>query len=312
MGASESHENLGVRETRELQELEVSGAAGDCQDISYPWFQIVQWACDPLPSNQIYKWNYDYIKQDVNALTAMINSKQDCTGDDFLHNCPSAAELQGFTMEDDNIYVEWAAVFLMRNPSLSRMRYRLVPSRVTEAHFWQRYFTAIRGIIQKQVLSTSEALSSEQSVDPLPNTTLLSLPPYLSYSTTTPTPEPSAAHVTTSLRTAPFTPSPPYPSTTRESSSPRGRMCNGEGLKHTSIGLPRSNVIYDGNILMDNSSLPSTPPLLLSENWRDTRIHKEFRSTNPNIPHRNMAPGGGVVVCAPSPLRPSVLGRSSK
>eukprot|EP00921_Rhytidocystis_pertsovi_P003628 GHVQ01006286.1.p1 GENE.GHVQ01006286.1~~GHVQ01006286.1.p1 ORF type:complete len:355 (+),score=115.64 GHVQ01006286.1:83-1147(+) len=189
MGASESHEDIQEREARDLADLEASippSSINKYQDVSYPWFNIVQWSCESIPSNVVFRYNYHYIKEDVYSLTtsasprthtssinrssssAVANSDalMDRPSFDFISNCPKC-KIENFSLdEDDNTFVEWGGVLLAQIPSLARMRYRLVPSRLTEIEFWMRYFNAVRIIVHSQVLARETS-----DDDPSPPTT---------------------------------------------------------------------------------------------------------------------------------------------
>eukprot|EP00922_Rhytidocystis_sp_ex-Travisia-forbesii_P000188 GHVS01000297.1.p1 GENE.GHVS01000297.1~~GHVS01000297.1.p1 ORF type:complete len:187 (-),score=43.33 GHVS01000297.1:180-740(-) len=98
----------------------------------------------------------------------------DCSPEDFLDKCPSQ-EIPTFTMEDDTSFVEWGAVLLVQIPSLSRLRFRLVPSRLSEHNFWQRYFAAIARIVKAQVMADL-SISSPSSFPTTANRTTASSP----------------------------------------------------------------------------------------------------------------------------------------
>lgn len=38
------------------------GGGGMYQDVDYPWFFIIQWACEKIPSDAVFKWNLPDIK----------------------------------------------------------------------------------------------------------------------------------------------------------------------------------------------------------------------------------------------------------
>lgn len=120
------------------------------QDNVYPWFHIVQWSSEELPTNTVLKWNYKSIKEKVQSLT--LNKQV------FLTNCP-VSRIQGFSLEEDDPncaipFAEWAAALLSQMDDLSNVRYELVPGRMSESIFWQSYFNAIRNIIIKDVSFT--------------------------------------------------------------------------------------------------------------------------------------------------------------
>ncbi|CAE8591429.1 unnamed protein product, partial [Polarella glacialis] len=57
----------------------------------------------------------------------------------------------GFSMDDATNFAEWAGALLEWSPSLVKVRFRLVPSRMKEEAFWSRYFAAVREVVRRQV-----------------------------------------------------------------------------------------------------------------------------------------------------------------
>ncbi|KAJ1606676.1 hypothetical protein OIY81_1631 [Cryptosporidium canis] len=155
MGIVESVEDL----THEM-ELEMKDFDETMQDHIFPWFHIVQWSSEELPTNTVLKWNYKSIKEKVQSLT--LNKQV------FLTNCP-ISRIPKFSLDEDDPdctipFAEWAAALLSQMDDLSNVRYELVPSRMSEGIFWQSYFNAIRNIIIKDVI-----ISMEQSEAPIAN-----------------------------------------------------------------------------------------------------------------------------------------------
>ncbi|KAJ1606846.1 hypothetical protein OJ253_2578 [Cryptosporidium canis] len=153
MGIVESVEDL----THEM-ELEMKDFDETMQDHIFPWFHIVQWSSEELPTNTVLKWNYKSIKEKVQSLT--LNKEV------FLTNCP-ISRIAKFSLDEDDPdctipFAEWAAALLSQMDDLSNVRYELVPSRMSEGIFWQSYFNAIRNIIIKDVI-----ISMEQSETPI-------------------------------------------------------------------------------------------------------------------------------------------------
>ncbi|WRK32521.1 BSD domain containing protein, partial [Cryptosporidium parvum] len=147
MGIVESVEDL----TQEM-ELEMKDFDETMQDNVFPWFHIVQWSSEELPTNTVLKWNYKSIKEKVQSLT--LNKQV------FLTNCP-VSRIQGFSLDEDDPdciipFAEWAAALLSQMDELNNIRYELVPSRMSESIFWQSYFNAIRNIIIKDVIISTE------------------------------------------------------------------------------------------------------------------------------------------------------------
>mmetsp|Transcript_82016 Transcript_82016/g.187698 ORF Transcript_82016/g.187698 Transcript_82016/m.187698 type:complete len:123 (+) Transcript_82016:25-393(+) len=98
---------------------------------AFPFSQIAAYAgvaqCDPTV--------LEYKMAELSAGTA----------DEFLDRCPPSK------LELPEEWVDWAKVLLEQIPGLSDMRFRLVPQRVVEDQFWQRYFTRVLQLAQEQV-----------------------------------------------------------------------------------------------------------------------------------------------------------------
>ncbi|KFG63008.1 BSD domain-containing protein [Toxoplasma gondii RUB] len=148
MGASESTDSLRAdQEARELRELN----GEHYQDAEYPWFFIVQWACEKLPADAVFTWNLSDIKAEVAELTADPMT--------FLACCPADEafrESGEFSFTENGVFVEWAMLLVELLPSLADVRYRLVPAKVAEEEFWCRFFSAVRLRIQQHVLAAQE------------------------------------------------------------------------------------------------------------------------------------------------------------
>eukprot|EP00922_Rhytidocystis_sp_ex-Travisia-forbesii_P000187 GHVS01000296.1.p1 GENE.GHVS01000296.1~~GHVS01000296.1.p1 ORF type:complete len:184 (-),score=44.24 GHVS01000296.1:213-764(-) len=141
----------------------------------------------------------------------------DYSADDFLVKCPNQ-EIPSFTMEDDTSFVEWGAVLLVQIPSLSRLRFRLVPSRLSEHNFWQRYFAAIARIVKAQVMA-DPSVSSPSSFPTTANPTTASSPS----PSGSPLPEmPSVMLPSADQHPLPVFTSPPTSSPTEQTPSPAG------------------------------------------------------------------------------------------
>ncbi|PHJ17473.1 bsd domain-containing protein, partial [Cystoisospora suis] len=159
MGASESTESLnGDTEARELRELNAGGGEGRglYQDVDYPWFIIIQWACERIPSDAVFKWNLPDIKADVLDLIADAPT--------FVARCPQDLAFQKFefSLSEDEVFVEWATILLKLHPSLADVRYKLVPAKISEEEFWARFFSAVRRCIQRHVLGSADEEGEEE------------------------------------------------------------------------------------------------------------------------------------------------------
>lgn len=158
MGASESSDDLDKRGTREY---ELKHLDEDYQDLKYPWFHIVQWASEDINCNFVMQWNYSVLMSEVSHLTE--------NADNFLTNCP-AATIDNFFFQDGSVFLEWAASLLDSVPSLSKCRFRVVPSRLPEHRFWERYFHKVKQVVIQHVLTLSEEAHKEENQSKNPET----------------------------------------------------------------------------------------------------------------------------------------------
>eukprot|EP00923_Selenidium_pygospionis_P053383 GHVN01092474.1.p1 GENE.GHVN01092474.1~~GHVN01092474.1.p1 ORF type:complete len:162 (+),score=30.06 GHVN01092474.1:166-651(+) len=150
MGASESHDNLAVLDL-EMKELEATTGKDELQDAVYPWFHIIQWSCEDSEPRKVFKWDYSSIKKDVEGLCP--------DAETWLKRCPKD-KIDNFTMDDSTTFVEWASVLLKQVPHLNDVRFRLVPCRVPEERFWERFFAAIRAIVREHVRESDDDRNS--------------------------------------------------------------------------------------------------------------------------------------------------------
>eukprot|EP00933_Yihiella_yeosuensis_P082709 TRINITY_DN96690_c0_g1_i1.p1 TRINITY_DN96690_c0_g1~~TRINITY_DN96690_c0_g1_i1.p1 ORF type:complete len:166 (+),score=27.33 TRINITY_DN96690_c0_g1_i1:89-586(+) len=111
------------------------------QDDIFPWFHLVQWCAEDAEANCVFRWDLPSIQEAVYELTK--------DPETFLSRCKEPLPSQdGFTMDDDTNFAEWAGALLETVPSLCRVRFRLVPSRLKENVFWSRYFAEVRCVVR--------------------------------------------------------------------------------------------------------------------------------------------------------------------
>uniref|UniRef100_A0A0G4GJ74 BSD domain-containing protein n=1 Tax=Chromera velia CCMP2878 TaxID=1169474 RepID=A0A0G4GJ74_9ALVE len=149
MGASESHDDP----SKGYEMLDLEGGGTGFQDDAFPWFHIVQWCCETALPDRVFRWDLNAIKERVDEMTA--------DADAFLHFCPRA-KVEGFTMDDATNFCEWAGALLKKVPSLAAVRFRLVPARMNEETFWQRFFSAVREEVKRHVDDIERELALQE------------------------------------------------------------------------------------------------------------------------------------------------------
>ncbi|KAL8424475.1 hypothetical protein Efla_003500 [Eimeria flavescens] len=120
------------------------------QDSHFPWVQLIQWSCEDISGEAVFRWNLSIVKEEV-----LLATSDPLT---FLSLCQKQTELRDdeFTFDDDSIFVEWALALLKELPALGRIRYALVPARLREEVFWKRFFGFCRHTIQQHILNSVE------------------------------------------------------------------------------------------------------------------------------------------------------------
>ncbi|CAK9025794.1 unnamed protein product [Durusdinium trenchii] len=131
----------------------------ELQDDVFPWFHLIQWSAEDASNNRIFHYDLAGAQEAARALTRDTDS--------FLRLCPSSLPPNsGFTMDDSTNFAEWAGALLEWNSELRRVRFELVPRRLTENGFWSRYFAALRREIQQLIFHDED---TEEGQHPLAN-----------------------------------------------------------------------------------------------------------------------------------------------
>mmetsp|Transcript_42376 Transcript_42376/g.76054 ORF Transcript_42376/g.76054 Transcript_42376/m.76054 type:complete len:159 (-) Transcript_42376:48-524(-) len=130
----------------------------DPKDDVFPWFHLVNWCAENAPSKATFRileftssssWarcDLPSLQLEVSALTKDVET--------FTKRCPSELpENVGFTLDESASFGEWAAALLESDPSLCKVRYKLVPSKMKEEAFWSRYFAGVRQVVRRQVMN---------------------------------------------------------------------------------------------------------------------------------------------------------------
>mmetsp|Transcript_69723 Transcript_69723/g.167379 ORF Transcript_69723/g.167379 Transcript_69723/m.167379 type:complete len:200 (+) Transcript_69723:63-662(+) len=131
---------------------------GGYQDDHFPFFQLVQWSAEDCASNVIFTWDLVKVQELIGSLTQDVEA--------FRRICQqSLTEKDHFSMDDDTAYAEWAEALLQWSEQLRRVRFRLVPARMKEEVFWNRYFAGVRMVLQKELFTHLEDDSSDDDID---------------------------------------------------------------------------------------------------------------------------------------------------
>lgn len=80
----------------------------------------------------------------------------------FLQLCPPQTEAEA-TFSSAMVPASWAEALLEQQPGLKLTRFRLVPGKVSEDDFWDRYFAAIFRRLEAELSSRSEVTKGSQA-----------------------------------------------------------------------------------------------------------------------------------------------------
>lgn len=137
------------------------------QDDLFPWFHIIQWSCETLKEDFLLKWHLPAIKSDVDSILASPSQ--------FVKACPSDELLAFSAFDESSVYMEWyvyichfmiffrAESLLHELPTLASLRFKLVPVKMSESQFWQRFFCGLRILIQTHIKSFRYDDSEDES-----------------------------------------------------------------------------------------------------------------------------------------------------
>jgi len=126
----------------------------------FPWFHIIQWASESLPAGHVLRYDISAARLAAHTL---------CQNESILRDSIREEDIAGFILptflvdtesEDYNTPgidepnpIEFAASLLERLPNLSRVRYDLVPSHLSEDVFWRKFFSLLRRRILQTIAS---------------------------------------------------------------------------------------------------------------------------------------------------------------
>lgn len=116
------------------------------EEEEFPFFQMLQWAGADLPENTVMKYDLDAAKKTILEIskdeTALIDTEPD-----------GNLNLRCFEGSDREVWEDWAGVLLDRDLHLVALRYKLVPRKLTEDVFWEKYFSRAKALLLRTVVS---------------------------------------------------------------------------------------------------------------------------------------------------------------
>ena len=127
--------------------------ANDNSDIEiYPWFELIQWAAEDIPSETIFQYDIQKVQT---AVKYICQSEQA-----YLSECKAngyGIDLDCFETIEENphppVWREWASSLIDQIPELNEIRFKLVPGKMTEKLFWERFFSGCKNAIIKTISS---------------------------------------------------------------------------------------------------------------------------------------------------------------
>ena len=87
------------------------------------------------------------------------------SSESFLQLCPEPGEAFESIPSSAMVPASWAEHLLEKQPGLKQTRFRLVPSKVSEDNFWDRYFAAIFRLLEAEL--TAEATKGRAKTGPV-------------------------------------------------------------------------------------------------------------------------------------------------
>ena len=78
------------------------------------------------------------------------------SSESFLQLCPELhpGEFEESIPSSAMVPASWAESLLEKQPGLKQTRFRLVPSKVSEDNFWDRYFAAIFRLLEAELTAS--------------------------------------------------------------------------------------------------------------------------------------------------------------
>ena len=84
------------------------------------------------------------------------------SSESFLQLCPEHGEAaEAAEASSALVPASWAESLLEKEPGLKQTRFRLVPSKVSEENFWDRYFAAIFRLLEAELTASRDQRCSK-------------------------------------------------------------------------------------------------------------------------------------------------------
>ncbi|CAD7959102.1 unnamed protein product [Amoebophrya sp. A25] len=151
-----------VESLSELQGL----VEADEQDDVYPWFHLIQWAAENSAPGTVFRWDlersYYIVRSCVKDVSAFREALQELK---FLKQTSGFDySLRNFSLDEQElVFLDWAEALLGQIAALQRVRFALVPLRLTEEGFWHRFFCVVRARLATQLFLSTPAV--DESAD---------------------------------------------------------------------------------------------------------------------------------------------------
>jgi hypothetical protein len=116
------------------------------EDTEYPFFQMLQWATHDLAEDTVMAYDLERAKTVVLGIpadeAALIST-----------DTKQVSSLKCYEGSEREIWEEWAESLLQRE-DLRELRFKLVPKRLSEQEFWQKYFARAKHLLLETIQGT--------------------------------------------------------------------------------------------------------------------------------------------------------------
>ena len=111
---------------------------------SFPLFQILQWAMEDVQTSRMFEYDLKAIRENLRRIwidEASFEAACESTP-------PITVDLTVTRDAPEEVWISWASALLEKEEELGELRFRLVPSRMSEKEFWQKIFSCIKTSIK--------------------------------------------------------------------------------------------------------------------------------------------------------------------
>jgi hypothetical protein len=111
---------------------------------SFPFFQIFQWAMEDVETSRMFEYDLESVAENLRKIWMNDASfEAACEATPPLH-----FDLTVTRDTAEEVWISWASALLENEENLRELRFRLVPSRMSEKEFWQKIFSCIKTSIK--------------------------------------------------------------------------------------------------------------------------------------------------------------------